>query len=177
MQVCIITSSCYPATVYGGPVASIKASCEELANRGVTISVATTNANGNCKLHVPRNRFVQISENLRVKYYNDIIIGRLSLSYAFQVWRDIKQNDIVSIQDIFSTIMPPSLLYSFILGRPVVLSARGVLSKWALTKQHVYIKRMWLRLFLAPFHARIVWHATSEMGEEEPTNIGPTAEA
>ena len=46
MRICLVSSSFYPATVYGGPISATWELSKKLAENGYEIYVSTTNANG-----------------------------------------------------------------------------------------------------------------------------------
>jgi glycosyltransferase involved in cell wall biosynthesis len=175
MRVCTIVPSYYPAIVYGGPIISIHSVNRELAGAGIKVYVSTSNADGDKKIKVEANRYIKFEENYFVKYYNDNIIGRLSLSFIFSVWKDIKQSDLVRIEDIFSTYIPPSLIYAKIFKKPIIISPRGVLSTWSLNNKRRMLKRMWALILIKPFINGSWWHATCEAEAVEIKGFYPKA--
>jgi len=175
MRVCVISPAFYPATVYGGPIVSIYHTCLELANLGVDVFVSTTNASGTKKLDVQKNRFIRLRDRLQVKYYDDTIIGRFSWRFTCAVWGDIRSCDIVHIEDIFSTYIPPSLLFAKLFKKPILISPRGVLGFWAFRSKKVLLKKLWLALLIRPFLRDSWWHATSEREKVEILEFYPMA--
>ena len=167
MRVCVVSPSFYPAMVYGGTIVSAYQTYSELARQGLEIFVSTTNANGTSKLDVVPQCFQKLEDRFFVKYYDDTVIGRFSWRFVTLVWRDIKVCDLVRVEDIFSTYIPPSLLYAKMFGKPTMISARGVLSRWALTNKRSFLKRAWLEILIRPFTRDLWWHATSEREKEE----------
>ncbi len=174
VRVSLIIPSFYPAVVYGGPIFSTLHTCKELASLGVDIKVSTTNANGHTKLDVEANRFLEIEENLKVKYYNETIIRKFSTSLFFGVWQDIRDSDVCHIQSIFSTPTPIALFWCWIFRKPVLLSPRGSLGSWCLASGNRF-KKLWLKLLISPFTKRVIWHATSEQEKIEIQKIYPNA--
>lgn len=175
MKVCVITPSFYPAMVYGGPIISVYHTCVELAKLGVEVFVATTNANGTKKLEVEPNRYLPFNDHFFVKYYGDTVIGRFSWRFVVSVWRDIRGCDLVRVEDIFSTYIPPSLLFARLFHKPVLISARGVLSEWSLRNKRALAKKIWLALLINPFLGNAWWHATSEQEKREIQGVYPAA--
>jgi len=175
VKVCVISPAFYPAIVYGGPIFSIYHTCLELAQQGKDVFVSTTNANGNKKLEVVSNRFVRLGEHFFVKYYDDSIVGRFSWRFVLFVWKDIRACNVIRIEDIFSSYIPPSLLYAKLFRKPTLISARGVLSKWSLTNKKAFLKRIWLTLLIKPFLGNSWWHATSEEEKGEILEFHPSA--
>ena len=70
MRICLVSSSFYPATFYGGPISATWDLSKKLVEKGVEIYVSTTNANGNKRLDEKTNQFIKKQDNLFVKYYN-----------------------------------------------------------------------------------------------------------
>jgi len=160
MKVNLIIPSFYPAVVYGGPIFATLNAAEALSDKGIEVYVSTTNANGKKKLDIGTNEFLKYKENLYIKYYNETIINKLSLSMFLGLWKDIKDADVVHIQSIFSLPTPMGLLYSKIFKKKVLLSPRGSLCKWCFNEKKFY-KKFWLKFLIKPFIKNIKWHATS----------------
>ena len=55
MRICLVSSSFYPATFYGGPISATWGLSKKLAQKGIEVYVSTTNANGVSKLDVNVN--------------------------------------------------------------------------------------------------------------------------
>ena len=76
MKICLVSSSFYPATFYGGPISATWDLSKKLAKKGIEVYVSTTNANGRKKLDVERNKYLEKEVNVFVKYYNEQIINK-----------------------------------------------------------------------------------------------------
>lgn len=160
MNVCIVIPSFYPAVIYGGPIFSTLSTCEELAKfENFNVTVVTTNTNSDRRLDVATNKWISL-KNFRVKYYNETVIGKFSLQLFVNLWRDIKESDVIHIQSVFSLSTPWALLLSKFNKKPVLFSPRGSLGVWGLNNGSK-IKSIWLKLFIEPFSNSIVWHSTS----------------
>lgn len=171
MKVLKIIPSFYPATVYGGPIFSTLATCEELAKfSNVELKVCTTNTNMYSKLDVETGKFLSFAQGFKVKYYNELIIDKFSLSLFFNIWKDIKEADIIHIQAVFNTPVIASLFFAVFFKKPILLSPRGSFGKWSLT-QGSSLKSFWLKYLIKPFAKKIVWHATSLQEEKEILDI------
>ena len=175
MKISTIVPSYFPAIVYGGPIFSIHSLNTELSKLDTEIYVSTSNANGDKRLNVETNKFTNFGKNYFVKYYNDNIIGRFSLSFILKVWKDIQLCDVVRVEDIFSSYIPPALLYAKILNKPIVISPRGVLSKWSLENKNKVLKKVWLNILIKPFIKFSWWHATCQEELEDIKLIYPLA--
>ena len=175
MKISTVVPSYFPAIVYGGPIFSIHSLNTELSKLDTEVYVSTSNANGDERLNVVTNKFINFGENYFVKYYNDNIIGRFSLSFIFGVWKDIQLCDLVRVEDIFSSYIPPALLYAKILNKPIVISPRGVLSKWSLEHKNKILKKIWLTFLIKPFIRFSWWHATCEAEAKDIIELYPEA--
>jgi len=162
MRVALITPSFYPATVYGGPIFSTLHTSEELVKlNNVEVFVSTTNANMTSRLEIEVDKWQKFDEHFFVKYYNETKVNVLSLSLLFNLWKDIKNTDVLHVQYTFSTPTPIALCYAKFFKKPVLFSPRGALCKWCLNQGSKF-KKIWLRFLIAPFANRIFWHATSK---------------
>jgi len=167
MRICLVTSSFYPATFYGGPISATWDLSKKISKRDFDVYVSTTNANGNCRLKINTNIFVKQEEDFFVKYYHEEIINRFSLAFIFGIWSDIKKADIVYIQYIFHYTVLFSLLFSFLQNKKVFLCGRGSLSSYGLGYKNKLIKKIWLFVFIRPFVKNITWHASSFLEQKD----------
>ena len=171
MRICLVSSSFYPATFYGGPISATWGLSNKLAQKGIEVYVSTTNANGVSKLDVNANMFIEKDENLFVKYYNEQIMNKISFAFIFGIWSDIKKSDAVYIQYLFHYSVFISLLFSFLLRKKVVLCPRGSLSSWGLSYKHKWIKMIWLTVFISPFLKNVIWQACSYLENDDIKNV------
>ena len=175
MNILLITPSFYPATVYGGPIFSNLHACEALSVLdNIEVKVSTTNANRDSKLVVKTNEWLAFNKQFFVKYYNETLIGKFSLSLYLNIWQDIKQADIVQIQAIFSTPTPISLFFATLFKKPILLSPRGSFCGWGLN-QGSRFKSLWTKLFISPFNSSIYWHATCQQEKDDIVKQFPDA--
>ncbi len=172
LKINLIIPSFYPAVIYGGPIFSTMHTCEELVkDKSVLVNVSTTNTNMTCRLDVKINNWTMLN-GFNVKYYNETIIGKFSLSLYLNIWRDIKEVDVVHIQSIFNTPTPIALFYSILLNKPVLLSPRGSLGQWCLQNGNRF-KKAWLNILIKPLLKNVTWHATAKQEEKEILTIFP----
>ncbi|WP_331774348.1 glycosyltransferase [Sulfurospirillum sp. 1612] len=175
MKINIIIPSFYPAVVYGGPIfSSLNTSKELAALDNVEVFVSTTNTNMTSKLDVETNKYIELENDLYVKYYNETIVGKFSLALFLNIYKDIKQSDVVNIQAIFNTPVPISLLYAKLFQKPILISTRGALCKWCIGQGNSF-KQIWLNFFIKPFIKNVYWHATCEAEKKDILNIFPEA--
>jgi glycosyltransferase involved in cell wall biosynthesis len=178
MKILQVVQSYYPAIVYGGPIFSIHYTCTELIKKGVSIQVATTNANGDGKLCVEVGRDIELEPNYVVRYYDDTIINRFSWSFTCNLWRNIKDNQLVHLQDVFSTYAAWTMMLAMLAKKPILISARGTFAPWGLQGKRPWLKKFWLAFFVHPFvgnSKRVAWHATSEQERVEILTLFPNA--
>lgn len=167
MRVNLIIPSFYPAVVYGGPIYSTLNTAKELTKlEDVEVYVSTTNTNMTNKLDVKTSKYIELQKNLHVKYYDETIVDKFSLSLWMNIWKDIKKTDVVHIQAIFNTPVPISLFWAWFFRKPTVLTPRGSLGTWVMENGSKF-KKLWLKFMIKPFANYVVWHATSEQEKQE----------
>lgn len=175
MRVTFVSPSFYPAIFYGGPIISAYALCQELARQKVELLVATTDANGKESLAEPKNRRVELSPGLAVKYYREQIRNKFSLSFLLNIASDLRHANVVHLQSVFSKHTALGLFWAKRLGKPVVLSPRGSLGAWSLAQGN-RMKRIFLRWFVTPFLSNVIFHASSSKEAEEIALIYPQSQ-
>lgn len=174
MKISFISPSFYPAAYYGGPIFSTYSFTKALAAQGIKLDVITTNANGNEKLNVVTEKFIEVSANLRLKYYKSLDSRSTSFGMFTNLKKDMKAADIVYLVAIFSPPTPFTLYLSKKLNKPLIISPRGSLGTWCLN-QGSRFKKLWLKLFINPFADKIYWHVTSEDEEKMVKVVYPKA--
>ena len=176
MRICLVSSSFYPATFYGGPISATWDLSKKLSEKGIEVYVSTTNANGSKKLDVECNKYLKKEENVFVKYYNEQITNKFSLSFLFGIWSDIKKSDIVYIQYLFHYTVLFSLLFSVFQKKKIVVCPRGSFSVFTLNNKLPFIKLLWLNFLIKPMINKIVWQASSYLEERDILNKFPNAD-
>ena len=175
-RICLIIPSFYPAVIYGGPIFTSLNSAKELAKLdGIEVYVSTTNANMTSKLDVETGKFIELEKDLYVKYYDEIILDKFSLDLYLNIYKDIKQADIVHIQAIFDSPTIISLMMARLFKKPTFLTPHGSMGDWAMS-QGSTLKKWWLRLFIKPFSNYITWHATAQQEVDEILKHFPNAD-
>ena len=175
MKINLIIPSFYPATIYGGPIFSTLHTCKELVKLDdVEINVSTTNANMTTRLDVEVDKNIKFENDFNVKYYNETLINKMSLSMIFNIWKDIKISDITHIQSIFGIPTIISLFYARLFKKPIILSPRGSLGNWCIDNGNK-LKNIWLNYLLKPLVKDIMWHATAQQEKYEILSIYPDA--
>ena len=176
MRICLVSSSFYPATFYGGPIFATWDLSKKLAENGHEIYVSTTNANGDEKLSLECNYFLEKENHVFVKYYNEHIKNKFSFAFIFGIWSDIKKSDIVYIQYLFHYTVFFSLLFSVLQKKKIVVCPRGSFSVFTLNNKLTFIKLIWLNFFIKPMVNKIIWQASSYLEERDILNKFPNAD-
>ena len=161
MRLCIVSSSFYPATAFGGPTYATWILSRQLSKKGVKVYVTTTNSNLTSKIDTVVNSFIKKQENLFVKYYNEQILNKFSLKFILGIWSDIKSADVIYIQYLFHYTVFISLLVSFLLKKKVILCPRGCFNQVSFDYKYKWIKRFWIQFLIKPFAKNVIWHACS----------------
>jgi glycosyltransferase involved in cell wall biosynthesis len=175
MRICLVSSSFYPATFYGGPISATWDLSKKLAEKGHEIYVSTTNANGAEALDVECDNFLEKENNVFVKYYNEQLINKFSFSFMFGIWSDIKKSEVVYIQYLFHYSVLFSLLCSLIQKKKIIICPRGSFSVFTLSNKLAFVKSFWLFLFINPLVSKIIWQASSYLEERDILNRYPNA--
>ena len=175
MRICLVASSFYPATFYGGPISATWDLSKSITHNNIKVYVSTTNANGNSRLFVNTNRFIEKEKNLFIKYYHEEFINRFSLRFFLGIFNDIKLSNIVYIQYIFHYTVFISLFFSFIQKKKIIVSPRGSLSLYGLAYKSKWLKKIWLNLLIKPFLSNITWHASSFLEKKDIKRVFPNA--
>jgi len=174
MRLLIVIPSFYPAIGYGGPIFTSYYTANELSKLYIEVRVATTNANLDRKLDILPNVWHKMGNKFFVKYYNETIINKFSVALFFNLWKDIRESDIVHIQGLFSTPVPIALFYASFFNKKILLTPHGTLGKWCINSGS-RLKSLWLKLLIQPFNKKVIWHATSQQEKEEILALFPEA--
>ena len=143
MRICIISSSFYPATFYGGPIYATFGLAKNLASSGIEVFVSTTDANGEKQLNLDnKNQYIKLKKNLFIKYYHEQIINFFSISFLLNIWRDIQESNIIYIQYIFHYTSFIGLFFARIQRKKVIICPRGSFSQFTLNSKRSFLKKM-----------------------------------
>lgn len=175
MRICLVSSSFYPATFYGGPISATWDLSKEIARNNIEVYVSTTNANGFKQLNVNTNKFIKKKENLQVKYYNEQIINKFSIAFIFGIWSDLKKANIVYIQYLFHYTVLFSLVFSAIQNKRIIICPRGSFSQFTLSNKLAFIKSIWITIFIKPFIKNTKWQASSYLEKADIKREFPKA--
>ena len=177
MRVCLVSSSFYPAIFYGGPISSTWDLSKKLGKKNVEVYVSTTNADGNKRIKdIDTKEHILQAENVFVRYYHEQLINIFSFSFLFGVFSDIKKSDVVYIQYLFHYTVLFSLFFSVFLGKKIILCPRGSFSSFTLSNKRIWLKKLWLFLFISPLKNKIIWQASSYLEKEDILSYFPKAD-
>ncbi len=178
LRVAVVIPAFYPAEAYGGTISTSLETAECLADRGVEVTVSTTNTHRPRPLDVDTRRWHQRAPGYRVRYYKDTVHERLSVAMAANLWRDIKRADVVHSQGFFHSAIPLAMGWARLLGKPVLHTPHGELGAWPLSQGFSpRLKRAWIRGVVGPVAKGVLWHATNPQEADEIRAAFPGARA
>jgi glycosyltransferase involved in cell wall biosynthesis len=165
-----------PAFVYGGPIYSVSAICEELVKLGHQVTVLTTTANGQTELEVTPGQ-AQIVEGVEVIYFKRYTKDHTHFSPALltYLWKNIGSFDAVHIHSWWNLVSLFSVIICAIKGTRPVLSPRGMLSDYTQNANHSFSKKIIQAFIGKPFLSKVKFHATSESEKQEILHLYPKA--
>lgn len=174
MRVLIFAPNYLPATRYGGPVQSTHGLARGLVAQGHEVRVLTTDVDGPGRLDVPLDRPVDM-DGVQVHYcpiahpkrlYYSPAMARLARKY-------LPESDVVHVNGMF--LWPGSYIARIArkLGKPVVISPRGMLMQEMVAGRSRLIKTLWIVLRdLAALRGATAIHVTSDGEAEGLRQIG-----
>lgn len=167
MRVLHVTPAYYPATYWGGPIFSVFALNNALAQlTDVSLTVLTTDAAG----PRPADRLepadlLGLYPNQRVEIMPRLAGASVSLAMLGKLPALVRKADVVHLTAAYSFPTLPTLLLCRLFGKPLVWSPRGAIQdahEWA-GARHRRLKRLWERacnLLMPP--GRMLVHVTAE---------------
>lgn len=173
MRVLHVVPSYYPASVYGGPIYSTHALCQNLARRGLDVRVLTTNANGrHDTLDVDDSSLIELEPRLGVRYCRRIAAHDVStrLLECLRAWT--RWADLVHLTAVYSFPTLPTLTACRWTEKPLVWSPRGSLQTWA-RSSHRRAKALWEIACRALLPRNSVMHVTSAREAESSGAVFP----
>ena len=159
----------YLASIYGGPSKVVKELTQGLAAKGINVDLVTTNANGDRKLTVPLNQWIE-EGSYRTKYFNCLHQYDSILSASLGRWlsQHAKDYDIVHTHTMFA---PTMAIAHWICKRqeiPYITTPHGMLEPWALSYK-ASKKRLYYRNFEVP--ALKTASAIHVLNQQEARNV------
>jgi len=136
VKVLHVVGAFWPAVRYGGPIVSVKELCKAIQKAGVTLDVATTDADGSERSPVDTSQWTEV-EGLRVRYFRRM--GRSNFVFspglASNLLAIAGDYDLIHIT---STFQFPSSIAGVAARRvhtPYLVSPRGSLQEWSLRQK------------------------------------------
>lgn len=167
MKIAHVTPSYHPAFVYGGPPESAHQLSRHLARAGCEVRVLTTDANGpKLTVDVDTTRELEIEPRLHVRYCPRKLPESVAPELLARLPGVVAWCDVVHLNAVYNFTTFPALLAAKALGKPVVWSARGALSRWKETRR-AGPKAAWEQICRALAPRRTVLHVTSESEEQQ----------
>ena len=163
-----------PAWRYGGTIYSVHGLCRALAVRGNSVSVYTTNVDGDLNMDVPLGRAVGV-EGVRVWYFPVSFPRRLYRSPALRsaLMRDFAGFDVVHLHSIFLWPTYVAARLARAGGVPYVVSPRGMLIKDLFKRRSRWAKNLWIHAFeRRTLQQASAIHFTSQLEANEVAKFG-----
>lgn len=169
MKLLLVSLYFHPARRYGGPVASTWGLARALAGSQIDVRVLTTDADGPARLAVPRG-WRTLAPHLEVRYARRRFSELVAPGWLSSLPREIARADVVHVSGLLVWALPYIALLCRLLGKPLVVSPRGMLMTAALGVKEAK-KTPFLALLRTLGVGRQAWfHATSE-GEAEAISV------
>ena len=172
MRVLYVSPWFFPASVYGGPIESSRKMCLALSERGHSVEVLTTSANGkrnlpsNCGGHVDLGRVL-------VRYCARIgTVGVFSIELLLLLPGFVRRADVIHLSYVYSFPTMPTLFCALVLQKPVLWCPRGAMQSWDGTRR-MWAKKWWLRLCALIAPRRLHFHVTSVEEREDTIKFFP----
>jgi glycosyltransferase involved in cell wall biosynthesis len=164
MKISFITPYFSPARAYGGPIASSGAMCRALVAQGVEVRVVTSDADGSGRISGGAT-WIEVWPGVRVHYSKRFLLELWSPGQAWHAVRGLLWANGVYVWGAFFWALPLLCWINLVIGRPLIVSPRGMLFDEALASKGIK-KRLYLAM-VAPFgHPLFHFHATSQAEAE-----------
>ncbi|MEE1883930.1 XrtY-associated glycosyltransferase XYAG1 [Pedobacter flavus] len=174
MKIIHINASYKPAWVYGGPTMSVAKLCESLALKNIEIEVLTTLANGENELYFTPKKSQEI-DGVRVTYFKRLTKdhSHFSPSLYLSLYQKIKKEKktIVHIHAWWNLISIFSCLIALMMKASVIVSPRGMITKYSQNNRHKFIKSLFHNLLGKFLLQRCYVHVTSELEKQDILEI------
>jgi glycosyltransferase involved in cell wall biosynthesis len=176
VKVAHVVPSFHPSRRYGGAVESTYQLCRHLASVGCTVRVLTTDADGETRSPVPRDREVDLGDGLTARYCARVAWESASPALVRRVGEYAAWADVVHLTAVYSFPTIPTLLAAWISDKRVVWSPRGGFQEWPGSRRR-WLKRLWNDACRRVRPRRLVLHVTSNEEREETLECWPDCEA
>ncbi|UPK71953.1 XrtY-associated glycosyltransferase XYAG1 [Chitinophaga filiformis] len=177
MNILHVIPSYKPAYVYGGPIYSSSALCEQLVAEGHKVTVVTTTANGKEELNV-QDGVVQQVDGVDTIYFKRLTKDHTHFSPGLirYLYRNIRKYDAVHIHSWWNLVSIFTLLVCYVRKVRPVLSPRGMLSDYILETNHNFQKKIIQKVVGDPLLSKVKFHATSLAEVHEIKKMYPASQ-
>jgi glycosyltransferase involved in cell wall biosynthesis len=177
MNILHVIPSYKPAYVYGGPIYSSSALCEQLVAEGHKVTVVTTTANGKEELNVQQG-VVQQVDGVDTIYFKRLTKDHTHFSPALisYLYKNIKKYDAVHIHSWWNLVSIFTLLVCYVRRVRPVVSPRGMLSDYILETNHNFQKKIIQKVVGDPLLSKVKFHATSLAEVHEIKKMYPASQ-
>src|SRR5688572_5068801 len=161
------------APVDGGPNLAVRAIARGLADRGVSVTVATTNAAGEGTLDVPLDAPV-IDGGVVYRFFARTVPGSWKFSWPLTrwLWSNAGRYDVVHVHALFSYTTIPGCRAASRAPVPYVLRPLGTLSEWSL-RHRAWKKRPYYALLeRSHLEGAAAIHVTSQSEAGDVARLG-----
>lgn len=157
---------------YGGPSKVIGEMCRELQRQGISVEIASTDADPHGNISVPLRQVIEINE-VATRFFHSPFLQKYGFSPELATWlkQNIDQYDIVHLHAYFSYIMV-AVWWCRVKHIPYIIRPLGQLDPWAYA-HHPWQKRLFfwgLGRFILKDAAAI--HVTSQKEYEGLSSLG-----
>ena len=161
------------APVDGGPNLAVRAMARRLAQRGIDVTVATTNAAGSGTLPVPIDTPV-IDDGVVYRYFTRSVPGSWKFSWPMTrwLWKNAAAYDVVHVHALFSYATIPGCRAAAHVPVPYVLRPLGTLSEWSLGHRRWKKRPYYALLERSHLEMASAIHVTSDAEAEDVDRLG-----
>ncbi|MBW8683654.1 XrtY-associated glycosyltransferase XYAG1 [Chitinophaga rhizophila] len=166
-----------PAYIYGGPIYSSSALCEQLVADGHKVTVLTTTANGEVELDVPPG-VAQNVDGVQTLYFKRVTKDNTNFSpdLVKYLYKNIKNYDAVHIHSWWNLVAIFTVLVCYIKRVRPVFSPRGMLCQYILETNHPFQKKIIQAVIGNRLLPKVKFHATSTMEVHEIKGLYPKSQ-
>ena len=153
MKILHIVPYYYPAFKYGGPATSLHIMNKTLVEKGVDVSVFTTNA-GLEKDNLIKEGW-QYIDGVRVKYFPYFFKDNYTFSpqMFIEILKEVKYSDLVHITMFWNFQTLTGSLGSIFYKKPYIICPAGALSEESITSRSTNIKKLYFYL-IAQYYSK-----------------------
>lgn len=157
----------------GGPNFAVRALARGLVARGVDVTVATTNADGDGSLDVPLHSPV-IEDGVVYRFFARTVPGSWKFSWQLTrwLWTHAGAYDVVHVHALFSYATIPGCRAALHAPVPYILRPLGTLSEWSLGHRAWKKRPYYALLERSHLDMAAALHVTSDAEAEDVARLG-----